>query len=376
MKGQIAFKKSRGRHWGLTPFGCRREEVTGALSPSAETYRDNGHERAYYDSLRRCYELYATGDFGFDTLAGALNDDGWRFRDRQGQPRLWDRNNVRSAVALCRVYEGWVPVQGAAKGRPRQWVQANYEPVLPVELCRQVERVWGERSIERQPMEPPNVRDSIYTLTGILYCGECGQLLKGSKSRRSHVRQYRHTRLRRECHQVLPLAADVEAQAVALLECLVLPDELVAVIAEMMRPEPEEPDERDRECARLRVDLESRQVEIERLVELAISTDLGAEVYRRQLAKLNEAARRLGERIAVLEAAIAAERDPAGTVEQRIRALAQTVATVDATAQRGPENGFPSQLLRQARRAATWATMSPAQYPAGGSDANTCVAAA
>ena len=43
MTANIAFKKAAGRHWGLTPFGCSREGVAGALVPGTEVYGENCH---------------------------------------------------------------------------------------------------------------------------------------------------------------------------------------------------------------------------------------------------------------------------------------------------------------------------------------------
>jgi len=54
MTANIAFKKASGRHWGLTPFGCKRQGDIKALVPSTEVYGENGSERRYYDALVRC----------------------------------------------------------------------------------------------------------------------------------------------------------------------------------------------------------------------------------------------------------------------------------------------------------------------------------
>ncbi len=314
MKGQIAYKQSRGRHWGYTPMGCQREAVTGALSPSAEGYQCNGVARTYHESLRRCYELYAGGRYGFLSLSHKLNEDGYRFRGRDGRPRLWTRDNARKCVVMSRVYEGWVKT---GEG----WVEANYQPILPVDLCRRVRQVWERRGREVSHPVPGNVADSDYILTGILYCGGCGTRLKGERSSHDGARQYRHSGGKAGC-RMLPFGADyVEDQALALLGCLVIPPGVAALIA------PEEGTDGRGALIERAARIEGQ---IERLVELALQTELPERVYERQVSRLNA---ELSEVRGMLEAE---ERrlEARPTVAVRLAELAERVREAKPSTQR------------------------------------------
>ncbi|MDD5059314.1 MAG: recombinase family protein [Sideroxydans sp.] len=336
MKGQIAFKKSRGRHWGLTPMGCQREAVTGALLPSAESYRANGTEHTYHESLQRCYELYATDEYGFLRLAEALNAEGHRFRGRDGRPREWDRSKARACIAMCRVYEGWVPMEGSNKGRPAEWVRANFDPILPPELCRAAQRVWERRAGEIYHPDPPNVRESDYILTGILHCAHCGQALKGERGRHSGMRQYRHSRGKRGC-PIWPFDADqIESQALELLGCLRFPAEVLQDL-DALYPDDEPTggaSDLEGEREELRGRVRRLEGEIERLVELAITTHLSEAIYRRQLSRLNANLQEAGERLAEVDVRLGEELGETPSVGQRLRDLAGAVAQAEPATQR------------------------------------------
>lgn len=287
MRANIAFKKTGGRHWGRTPFGCRRLPDTGALAPSDETYTLDGADRRYHDALRRCYALYAEGETGFKGLGIALNAEGWRFRGLGGAPRRWDAHNTRSVLMLHRVYAGWVPATGHNKDKATHesatpWVQANYDPILPPELCDRVGAVLARRSVAWRHAPVPGQRYvHDYTLTGVLYCHACGRRLHGNRGADGR-RHYRH-QARGNCPQRWFDGDALEAGALALLDALVPPAAAVAglrAVLEAVGVANEdvlaERDEVDRAIRRL-------EGEIDRLVDLAVDVTLEAGAYRRAL---------------------------------------------------------------------------------------------
>ncbi len=288
MRGQIEYKKGQGRHWGRTPFGCDREEVTGALKPTTETYRIDGTERRYFDSLARCYEVYARGRHGYKRLAQVLNGEGWRFRGLDGGPRPWDANNVRSAIMLNRVYAGWVPVSGHNKDRPEEYIKANYDPVLPVDLCDAVSAMVDKRSKPVRKAWAGRTRSMVYdyVLTGILYCAECGGRLKGHKHR--GVRYYRHYRTG-DCSQRRSHADCLERQALELLDRMRIPEDLVQDIIDDLIESygPDTTEERKAEFDAIDNALHTAERELKRLVDIAVQTNLDTEVYASALQERN-----------------------------------------------------------------------------------------
>jgi len=331
MRANIGFKKAGGRHWGRTPFGCRREKEKGALLPGAQTYGDNGGGRRYYDSLVRCYELYGPANVGFAEVANQLNAEGWRFRGRKGEAVAWDKNSVRSVVAMNRVYEGWVSVSGAAKDKPEEWVPANYEPVVEPGLCRVVAAAWQKRSEEVQHPVPATMADSEYTLTGIAFCARCGAKLKGERGKTG--RTYRHAGPAGECRGPRALAAEVEEQAVRLLSALVFPPEVAEAVAAIMYQDGGAGD-LEEELGGVRQAVARKQVEVDRLIRIAVSSGLDEGDYTRNLAKLNQELAALRQEEASLEAELdRSRRGPVDVVAEMGR-LADLVAGAPARTQR------------------------------------------
>ncbi len=303
MTGQIKFKRERGRHWGRTPFGCDREPVTGALVPSTRTYHQ-GRDRLYHDALRRCYELYSTGEYSLGALATALNAEDWRFRGVDGHPRRWDRSSV---LLLHPIYAGRVPLQGHAKDSPTEWVQANCAPVLPPDLCERVEAALLRRSqTQRKPTPPARSEHPVteYALTGVLHCAECGRSLKGYRYHYGdRYRVYRHES-RGACSQSWSRADLLEAQAFDLLTQMLVPtDATGALIEDLLGHYGDSAHEEiAAELAETTRALAKTEAEVQRLVELAISSPIDQGVYQRvfaersaELAALHDRERELAE---------------------------------------------------------------------------------
>lgn len=359
MTGQIAFKRSHGRHWGRTPFGCDRESVTGALVPSVHTYRLNGHDQLYHDSLARCYDLYRTGDYSLDALATTLNADGWRFRGVDGEPRRWDRNNTRSVLMMHRVYAGWVPVEGHVKDKPAEWVRANYAPVLPVALCEAVEATLLHRGQTQRHPAPPARQPSPasdYPLTGVLYCAECGKALKGCRYRYGTLRRmYRHQVLG-ECHQTWSRADALEEQALAMLGRLAMPAHLGEGVVETLL-DAYGRDAHDEIAADLEgaaQSLSRAEAEVQRLVELAITTPIDQAVYQRMLAQRTDELAILRDRHREIQLGLEREELDLSNVVERLNAIACAFQTTEATMRRQLVRGVFERLEASTDELVAW----------------------
>src|SRR5581483_4329431 len=109
MSASIEFKRQqKGRHWGLTPFGCDRAGDDHILIPTKEGATVDGVWRGYHEALVKCYEWYSSDGIGFQLLADRLNAYGYRFRDRNGKPRMFDHSDVRRMLDANRLYAGFV----------------------------------------------------------------------------------------------------------------------------------------------------------------------------------------------------------------------------------------------------------------------------
>ncbi|MCL4865623.1 MAG: hypothetical protein KJZ47_06995 [Gemmatimonadales bacterium] len=122
--------------------------------------------------------LFAEGNIGLEKLSYQLNEEGYPFRDRQGEPRKWCQEDTRRVIANWPEYGGLVFDQ-SAKYRSvhtraevdRTHLDAN-RAVFPLELVRQVGYVRAERTM--QPADHGRKRDVYpYPLSHITRCAHC-----------------------------------------------------------------------------------------------------------------------------------------------------------------------------------------------------------
>lgn len=292
MSGTIEFKRrAKGRHWGLTPFGCERQGDDHVLIPSKSgvwLHQDGtlGPEpsptgdstwRGYHDALRRLYELCAAGDASFAALANKLNLEGWRFRDRKGQPRAFTEDDTRRILGMVDVYAGSVTIGTRKGGNLSEVLPGSHQPILPPELCQQVRQVLESRSALAWAFMHKEPR-RVYLLGSILTCADCGQKFIGAFE---HGRQvYRHRRLL-GCTGPWAIPAEVlDEQILARLRALRFPPEARQRLREQITgPLARGYDEREALKARTLKRLEA-------LRELRLDGDIEREEYLRRRAEL------------------------------------------------------------------------------------------
>lgn len=286
MTDKIAYRREdKGRHWGLTPFGCEREGPDRVLVPSKEGAIVNGVWRGYHEALRVCYEWYVEGTESLATLRDRLNKAGYRFRDRRGAPRLFTEDDVRRLLAAHRLYAGYV-LDGRAKDGVPVLREGSHAPILPVELCDRVAERLEERSHLSERFKGRHGPGRVYLLSDLLYCAACGQRMIGQWQ--DGKSWYRHHRRKEGCPAKGQVRCDVlDAQVFALLEGFKMPDELKArVMAEVERraalagrPEWE----------RLHEELKRNRQRLENLKELRIEGEIDREEYYRRKEKIEAA---------------------------------------------------------------------------------------
>ena len=192
MAANVKYKREQlGRHWGPTPFGCDRNEA-GHLVPTARTYwlhpvtgeakASNGgspgegwEERRYYEGLVAVYELYSTCRYSYDSVARLANEARWRYQGRDGEPRPFNRDDVRRLVAFWELFQGKLPL-GNITNTNGPVLEGGHEPILPVELCEAVGLVKQRRGGIGNPRGQPK---QFYLLGNVLFCAVCGKPLKG-----------------------------------------------------------------------------------------------------------------------------------------------------------------------------------------------------
>lgn len=121
---------------------------------------------------------YAFNKKGQTLIALEMNAEGWAFRDRNGQPRPIERDDVRRVVSNWREYAGLV-LGGRAKDQyaaridnPLAVLKDTGHNVFPMDLLRTVAEVQAHRSLIRNPISPRREAHD-YALAGLLYCTHC-----------------------------------------------------------------------------------------------------------------------------------------------------------------------------------------------------------
>lgn len=236
-KDSVRYRRANGIIVGRVPFGTLRPRRDGKSSYLERSpfgvwlLPDNceveGREseppvegavwRSYFDAAERALRLFTLGNFGTRKIAEMLNNEGYRFRDADGKPRLFDKECVRSITANWPEYGGVALGKKAiarnAKEITPDTIALNSErAVMDIDLCRRVGEVRAERYREAHQSKPGGglrANTVVFPLSRITFCAHCHQLaieaddpslrtyLTGYQG--SQAPRYRHTEHRHTC---------------------------------------------------------------------------------------------------------------------------------------------------------------------------------
>ncbi len=334
----IAFKReSKGQHFGFTPFGCDRDvNADGALAPTRAgvwivddkivvgaravppfTPGTHAEWRGYHDALVRCYEWYIDGMNSNRSLCDRLNLAGYRFRDRNGVPRVFDENDVRRLLDANRLYAGYLLAGRAKDKRDAVLREANYAPIVLRDLCDRVAEVqrmrtaFGSHLVGRQ--SPHN-----YLLSNLLYCAQCGSKMGGMFQ--DGKMYYRHQRAK-HCNTRQVLAAVIDAQVFDRLNQFAVPIELKERIAFLARKMMQENGPTDWQEARAILRQLARK--LENLKELRIDGEVDRNEYARRKTEIETQIRETQKRLPSAPANVQSIEDLIPQVDQIAEVIRQ-----------------------------------------------------
>lgn len=211
-------RRERGRHVGWPPFGAQRvkTERDYTLNPSTRA-QPNGTDHA---ALQRIYELRRESGKSIYTLTLIINSEGWRFRTRKGELRPWLVDDVLRVLRNHWLYAGYVTVGRSHRG-DFEVIPGSHAPLLPPTLTEPI-----ALSFVGRPRGWKHVESNVFPLTGILYCGVCGERMRGfTRYGRLHYEHIHHI----GCS--LPyrfIAGEIESQVRSHIAALRLPAALTA----------------------------------------------------------------------------------------------------------------------------------------------------
>lgn len=282
MTDTIAFKRqSLKHHWGPIPFGCIRDKETCSLAPDPDKVYMSGPEgkiieRSYHCALKRAYKLYATGNYTYDGLTIALNDELWQYKDRYGNQREFTRDDVRRILNLWRIYRGSLTL-GRNRDEDVVEIPNAHSPILDPELCLKVAEQLKVRSNRHQKRMHHQ-----HMLSGLLVCAECGKRLYGS-TRHNLDRYYLHRDGLGKCSQTWQLADAIEDAAIQAVAAL-CPDEKIPVLRARIAARGSVPDIINEQY----VLLSENESALDRLAELYLDNAISRDRYNLQNQRLND----------------------------------------------------------------------------------------
>lgn len=199
-KADIAHRKSKGITVGRPPFGTKRNKQTGYLVASDEgawllpdgswiagvvgdpAPVEGAIWRGYFQCAEKILTLYAAQKRR-DNICRKLQEDGWAWRDSEGQPSPLEKDDIRRVVANWAEYGGYVSALRARERHPSDYppdeIIAKLNPeraVFPIDLLADVARSRQKRALGKHPTHSVNKKARIYPLAGITYCAHCEQM--------------------------------------------------------------------------------------------------------------------------------------------------------------------------------------------------------
>ena len=256
-------KAQQGGWVGPTPYGYRRAGATLALSDDAP-------------AVRRIFDLYASGQHSFTSIADDLNAHGWRTLDWQtGKRGLFGRESIRYILGN-KAYLGVVTIH-------EQEYPGQHPPLVDQATWDQAQAIRAERGA-KQARVSVRLPPSGGLLTELTWCAQCGDRMWRHVSGRPESRRAYYIcggRSRRTCTAPFVNSTTVEATALTLLRQLAIPAEwrapVLARAESLLVPAPVAP----------HTITPAQITEQKRRLSLAFSLGgIDEETYRRQLASL------------------------------------------------------------------------------------------
>ena len=216
-------RRKQGLYCGTLPFGTMKGE-DGVPVPDITERKSgvNGHEVAVcnYDGLKMAFELSAQGKSDRE-IAIILNTAGYRTTGTQG-PRPFSKDTVKDMLRN-RFYIGYIPDGNGG------WLKAKHRPFVVEDLFEVVQKVRASRA-----NQPRTVRSdaSIYSLTGIARCDDCGSTMRTFKGR-GRVRTVCNGRIKAgDCNQPSTFLDVYEQQLLVYLRAFRIPEDYQEKILE------------------------------------------------------------------------------------------------------------------------------------------------
>jgi site-specific DNA recombinase len=219
-------RREQGLYCGALPFGAVKNEA-GVPIPDTKartTEIDGQHPQVRnYDGLKLAFELGANGKSDRQ-VAVALNVAGYRTTGTHGS-RPFSKDTVKDMLKN-RFYIGYIP---DGKGA---WLKAIHQRFIDLKLFEETQKLRTQRTTNQGTVRSDA---TVYSLTGIARCAECGSSLRSFKGR-GRVRLACNGRLRTgTCSQPSTFLDVYEEQLTAYFKRFKIPDNYQEQILDSQR---------------------------------------------------------------------------------------------------------------------------------------------
>jgi site-specific DNA recombinase len=218
-------RRDQGLYRGTLPFGATKG-VDGVPVPDMKersTAVDQKTTVRNYEGLKSAFELGAQGKSD-KAVAIALNTMGYRTTGTHGS-RPFSKDTIKDMLKN-RFYIGYIP---DGKGG---WLKAKHHPFIDLKLFEETQRTRAKRTTNRGTIRSDA---TVYSLSGITRCAECGSTLRSFKGR-GRVRLACNGRLKKgNCSQPSTFLDIYERQLIAYLKRFNIPDDYQKQIIDNQR---------------------------------------------------------------------------------------------------------------------------------------------
>ena len=180
--------------------------------------------RSYYKAAERVLQIYSEDKHGFPTIAYQIQMEGWAYRRRDGEPTVFEAEDVRRIVSNWCEYGGYVWKHRARERHPHDHNPADVHliaerAVFPLDLLYRVGQVRYNRAVgHRSVRHGIKAADYPYALNGIIYCAHCeGNAVKHNCG----------------CTNRSVMASVLEAEFARLLKLLVVRDDQIEALNQL-----------------------------------------------------------------------------------------------------------------------------------------------
>ncbi|RJQ43356.1 MAG: recombinase family protein [Gaiellales bacterium] len=242
VKETVRWKQSHGIHVGDVPLGYDREKQAVQFGQESALTSVLVLNEEGAQIVRQTFELYATGNYSYRSLAEELNSRGYRTRNKQKQPNPFTHKNVQVIIGNHWLYRGYLVIH---KGQENEEIVKGVHPAIVDDELADMARGVAERWYAHIPKRTPTERRFI--LSNLLYCAACGGEMRGTTDKPGRP-IYKHRHAKGSCPAMQVSADDLEAEMLKLFDGLQFSDaELKALEAKWLAAVDVQPEQGDKE---------------------------------------------------------------------------------------------------------------------------------